>query len=162
MKYQKQYVRSIEGISRLIEIFNKSILKFLDDLIDSRFLFDRSKGTSNQLKGILDRSKNWRNSSQIFGWLDWFSIPIRSIERNIWSIKGNSRSVKTHGIEFFQIFLITIFYISLEQNIVPWSYQNEIEIKTEFHWYDSLKVQYGMVKIKLKQHHDINISFVKQ
>ena len=99
---------------------------------------------------------------KVFGWLNRFSIPIRSIERNIRSIEGNSWSVKTRETEFFQILLVTVFDVSLEQNIVPWSYQNEIVIKTEFHWCDSLKVQYGIVKIKLKQHHNMNISFVKQ
>ena len=52
-------------------------------------------------------------------WLDRFSIAVRSIERNIWLIKGNSQLVETLEIEFFQIFLVTVFYISLEQNIVP-------------------------------------------
>ena len=80
MKFQKQYVRSVEGISRWIEIFNKSILKFLDDSIDSWFLFDRSKGTSDRSKGILDQSKNWRNSSQSF-WMTQSILDSCSIDR---------------------------------------------------------------------------------
>ena len=99
---------------------------------------------------------------EVFGWLDRFSIPVRLIKRNIRSINRNSRLIKTHKIEFFQIFLVTVFNISLEQNIVLWSHENEIEIKTKFHWCYCLKVQYGIVKIKLKQHHNTNISFIKQ
>ena len=91
---------------------------------------------------------------EVFGWLDRFSLPVWSIERNSWS-------VETYETEFFQIFLVIVFDFWLEQNIVHWSHQNEIEIKTKFHWYYSLKVLYGKVKIKLKQHYNINISFIK-
>ena len=83
-------------VSRSIEIFNKSILKFLDDSIDSRFLFDQLKGTFDRSKGIFDWSKNWRNSSQSF-WmtqsiLDSYSIDLKehSINRREFLICQNS------------------------------------------------------------------------
>ena len=62
--FKKQFIRSIEGISRSIKMFNKFISKFLDDSIDSRFIFNQSKGKSDRSKGIFDRSKNWRKLSQ--------------------------------------------------------------------------------------------------
>ena len=71
-------------------------------------------------------------------------------------ILDRSKLVK---LKFFQIFLVTVFYVLLEQNIVSWSYHNEIEIKTKFYWCYSLKVQSNILNIKLKQHHNINISF---
>ena len=89
---------------------------------------------------------------EVSRWLDRFSIPIPSIIRNIQSIEENSQLVKICETDFFSDFLGTIFDVSLKQNIVPWSYQNKIEIKTELHWCYSLKVQYSMVKVKLKQH----------
>ena len=47
---------------------------------------------------------------KVSGWLDRFSIPVWSIERNIQSIEGNSQSVETHETKFFQIFLVTLFW----------------------------------------------------
>ena len=129
-------------------------------ILDS-YLINWKEHSIDRREFLIDR-KIEEIHHKVFGWLNRFSIPIRSIERNIWSIEGNSWLVKTRETEFFQIFLVTVFDVSLEQNIVPWSYQNEIVIKTEFHWCDSLKVQYGIVKIKLKQHHNMNINFVKQ
>ena len=162
MKFQKQFIRSIKGISRLIEIFNKSISKPLDDSIDSRLLFNGLKETSDQSKGILDQLKNWRNSSRSL-WMTRSILDSYSIDWKEHSIDQKEFLVGRDSWNYiFQIFLVTIFYVSLEQNIVPWSYQNVIEIKTELHWCYSLKVQYGMVKIKLKQCHNINISFIKQ
>ena len=38
---------------------------------------------------------------KVYRWLDRFSILFQSIERNIWSIKGNSWLAKTHETEFF-------------------------------------------------------------
>ena len=85
MKFQKQFIWSVEGISRLIKIFNKSISKFPNDSIDSRFLFDRSKGKSYQSKGILNRSKNQRNSSQNL-WMTRSILDSCSIDRKEHSI----------------------------------------------------------------------------
>ena len=73
--------------------------------------------------------------------------------------KGILDQSKLMKLKIFQIFLVTVFYVSLEQNIVSWSYHNEIEIKTEFYWCYSLKVQSNILNIKLKQHHNINIKF---
>ena len=136
VKFQKQFIQSVEDISRSIEIFNKSISKSLDNSIDSQFLFDQSKGIS-------DRSKNWRNSSQSL-WMTRSILDSYLIDRKEFSIYRDSWNW------IFSNFSGNVFDVSLKQNRVPWSYQNEIEIKTEFHWCYSLKVQYGMVKIKLK------------
>ena len=121
-KVDRNAQNPLELVSYLSLLVPLQATKSRDDLINSRFLFNRSKGAFNRSKGILDQSK----------------------------------LVK---LKFFQIFLVIGFDVSLEQNIVSWSHHNEIEIKTEFHWCYSLKVQSNIHNIKLKQHHNINISF---
>ena len=74
------------------------ITKLLPHLIDSRFLFNRSKSTFNRSKGILDRSRQWRISSWSFclNWLVLDSSLINwkehSIDRKEFSIDRNSHN----------------------------------------------------------------------
>ena len=136
----------------------------------------------NKLSGWLDRlsipirsikkanSIDWREfligrkieeiHHKVSGWLDRLSIPVRSIEKGTFDqLKGildRLKFLKLNFLEFssnnFQWFFMNIL----------WSYEyNRLSLrsKTEFHWCCSLEVQSNILNIKLKQHHNINISF---
>ena len=87
--------RTYYSIDRKMKEF---ITKLLPHLIDSRFLFNRSKSTFNRSKGILDRSRQWRISSWSFclNWLVLDSSLINwkehSIDRKEFSIDRNSHN----------------------------------------------------------------------
>ena len=51
---------------------------------------------------------------EVSRWLNWFSNPVWLIDRNIRSIERNSQLVETRETECFQIFLVTIFDVSIE------------------------------------------------
>ena len=103
--------------------------------IDQKRTFDRS--TSNRESIELDKrfpiSLDW--SKLIFNW---------------------SKHVKH---EFSIIFLKQ--FSTVFMNKLPSYKHNRLNLrpKTEFHWCYSLKVQSNILNIKLKQHHNINISF---
>ena len=73
---------------------------------------------------LLDRSKNEEIHHYASASFDWFSIPVRSIEINIWLIERNSWSIETLITEFFQNFLGIVFdiFIVFYQNTF-WFYQ---------------------------------------
>ena len=73
---------------------------------------------------LLDQSKNEEIHHYASASFDSFSIPIRSIEINIWLIERNSWSIETLITEFFQNFPRTVFdiFIVFYQNTF-WFYQ---------------------------------------
>ena len=85
----------------------------------------------------LDRSKKLKNSNSTFS---------LSIDRKSW----NSN---------FQNFSKAVFFVFHEQTFNIWTLQTEIDVKTEFYWCYSLKIQFNILKFKFKQHHNINFSF---
>ena len=73
----------------------KHLVKISLALLNVKTLSENSKFTTfNQMNVSLDRSKLLRKlkKKKLFGWLDWFSIPIRSIK------KANSINQKEFSI----------------------------------------------------------------
>ena len=103
----------------------KFIIKLLPRSIDSRFLFDRSKSTFNWLKGILNRSRQWRISSWSFC-LNRLVLDSSSIDRMFFSIDRKEFSIdrNSHNWICFQNFPGTVFdiFIVFYQNTF-WFYQ---------------------------------------
>ena len=87
-KVDRNAQNPLELVSYLSLLVPLQATKSRDDLINSRFLFNRSKGAFNRSKGAFNRSKG---------------------------ILDQSKLVK---LKFFQIFLVIGFDVSLEQNIV--------------------------------------------
>ena len=127
---------SLNQSKKLKNLYQTFCLALLDRCsIDQKRTFDRS--TSNRESIELD--KRFPVS------LDWSKL-----------IFDRSKHVKH---EFSIIFLKKISTVFM--NKLP-SYKHNIlnlRPKTEFHWCYSLKVQFNILNIKLKQHHNINISF---
>ena len=76
-----------------------------------------------------------------------------SIDRKWFSIDRKSWNSN------FQNFSKAVFFIFHEQTFNIWTLQTEIDVKTEFYWCYSLKIQFNVLKFKFKQHHNINFSF---
>ena len=76
-----------------------------------------------------------------------------SIDRKWFSIDRKSWNSN------FQNFSKTIFFVFHEQTFNIWTLQTEIDVKIEFYWCYSLKIQFNVLKVKFKQHHNINFNF---
>ena len=112
----------------------------------------------------------WKHLEKKF----WFSF-FRSIQcapRSIKKIKKFKLNLLTCSIDRkwfsidrktwnsnFQNFSKAVFFIFHEQTFNIWTLQTEIDIKTEFYWCYSLKIQFNILKFKFKQHLNINFNF---
>ena len=129
-KFKIHIFRSVECIPRSIEKIKKFVPNFLPGSIGTRSI---KKEHSIELDKRFPISLDW--SKIIFNW---------------------SKHVKH---EFSIIFLKQ--FSTVFMNKLPSYKHNRLNLrpKTEFHWCYSLKVQSNILNIKLKQHHNINISF---
>ena len=137
----------------------KIFTNFLDDSIDSRFLFDRSKRNIWSVEGnsrSVGKLKKFIAKSQVDSIDSQFLFD--QSKRNIQLIEGNSQSVETREIEFSRIF--TKQFSTVFINKIPSYEHNRLTLrsKTEFHWCYILKVQFNTLNIKLKQHHNNNLN----
>ena len=76
-----------------------------------------------------------------------------SIDRKWFSIDRKSWNSN------FQNFSKVVFFVFHEQTFNIWTLQTKIDVKTDFYWCHSLKIQFNVLKFKFKQHHNINFSF---
>ena len=108
-------------------------------------------------------SINWNHEedlNKLSTRLDRLLIPIWSIEKDH-SIDRREFSIGQNLWNWiFQNFHQIVFN-GIFMNKLPSYEHNRLSLrsKTEFHWCYSLKVQSNILNIKLKQHHNINISF---
>ena len=104
---------------------------------------------------LLDRSKNEEIHHYASASFDWFSIPVRSIEINIWLIERNSWSIETLITEFFQNFLGIVFDI-----FIAFFHQKHLLILSTKIYRSNIKV----FNIKIKNHNNArnleNISLI--
>ena len=70
---------------------------------------DRKANLIDRKEFSIDR-KTEEIHHKVSGWLDRFSIPIWSIKRQIWLVERNSQSDENCETDFFQIFLVTVFW----------------------------------------------------
>ena len=151
VKFKTHNFQSIECVPWSIEIMKKILKKICMtwSILNSCWI-DR-EGKFNRSKGILTKS-----------WVDLIDsrFLFDRLKMNIWSIEGNSQSVKTRETEFSRI--STKQFSKVFMNKLP-SYEHNrlsLRLKTEYHWCYSLKFQFNLLNIKLKQRHNINIIFL--
>ena len=104
------------SLNQSIKIMKKMLTNFLDDLIDSRFLFNRSKSQIRLIEGnsrLVEKLKRFITKSQV-DLIDSQFLFDRSIE-------GNSRLIETCETEFSRIFTKLFSMVLHEQTTIIWT-----------------------------------------
>ena len=146
-----------------LDIMKKILTNFLDDSIDSRFLFDWLKRKIQLIERnsrSVEKLKKFIIKSQVDSINSWFLFD--RLNGSFDQLKGIldwSKLLKLNFLEFSPNSFPQFF-----MNKLPSYEHNRLSLrsKTEFHWCYSLKIQSNILNIKLKQHHNINISFYQK
>ena len=107
------------SLDQSIKIMKKMLTNFLDDLIDSRFLFNRSKSQIRSIEGnsrLVEKLKRFITKSQV-DLIDSQFLFDRS-KKNILLIEGNSRLIETCETEFSRIFTKLFSMVLHEQTTI--------------------------------------------